>query len=80
MTTSPQSTTKYMGVASTTSSTAPTSYSAYTWTLIKGNDGSSGSPGTPGADGKSSYLHIKYSDDGTTFTANNGEDIGRYRG
>jgi len=80
MTTSPQENTKYMGVTSTTSSTAPTSYSAYTWTLIKGSDGTSGTPGTPGADGKSSYLHIKYSDDGTTFTANAGEDIGRYRG
>ena len=80
MTTSPQENTKYMGVASTTSNTAPTSYSGYTWTLIKGNDGTNGTPGTPGNDGLSSYLHIKYSDDGTTFTANNGEDIGRYRG
>ena len=69
-----------MGVASTTSSTAPTSYSAYTWTKIKGEQGSQGSPGQTGADGLSSYLHIKYSDDGTTFTANSGEDIGRYRG
>lgn len=80
MTTTPTSTTKYMGVASTSSSTAPTSYSAYTWTLIKGADGQNGSPGQNGADGKSSYLHIKYSDDGTSFTANNGETVGRYRG
>ena len=28
----------------------------------------------------SSYLHIKYSDDGINFTANEGETIGRYRG
>lgn len=83
MTQAPTDTTKYMGVASTTSTTAPTSYSAYTWTLIKGNDGEQGPQGIQGqtgADGKSSYLHIKYSDDGTTFTGNNGEDIGRYRG
>ncbi len=80
MTNAPTTATKYMGVASTTSSTAPTSYSSYTWTLIKGSDGSQGSQGLPGADGKSSYLHIKYSDDGTTFTANNGETVGRYRG
>ena len=80
MTTTPTNTSKYMGVASTTSSTAPTSYSAYTWTLIRGADGTNGSPGQPGADGKSSYLHIKYSDDGSTFTANNGETVGRYRG
>lgn len=80
MTTAPTSTTKYMGVASTTSSTAPTAYSAYTWTLIKGDKGEQGIQGQTGADGKSSYLHIKYSDDGTTFTANNGETVGRYRG
>lgn len=68
MTTSPTSTTKYMGVASTTSPTAPTSASAYTWTKVKGEDGANGSPGQAGADGQTSYLHIKYSDDGLTFT------------
>lgn len=36
--------------------------------------------GPTGADGTSSYLHIRYSDDGTTFTANDGKDVGRYRG
>lgn len=36
--------------------------------------------GPTGADGTSSYLHIRYSDDGTTFTANEGKDVGRYRG
>ena len=86
MTEAPQSNTQYMGVASTTSSTAPTSYSAYTWSKIKGEngqdgkDGEQGIQGQTGADGKSSYLHIKYSDDGKTFTANNGETVGRYRG
>lgn len=83
MTITPNEKSKYMGVASTTSSTAPTSYSGYTWSLIKGNDGETGpqgNPGQAGADGKSSYLHIKYSNDGVTFTGNNGEDIGRYRG
>lgn len=35
----------------------------------------------PGPDGKSSYLHVKYSnDEGLTFTANNGEDVGSYIG
>ena len=68
MTTSPTSTTKYMGVASTTSPTAPTSASAYTWTKVKGEDGANGSPGQAGADGQTSYLHIKYSDDGLSFT------------
>lgn len=79
MTTTPTSTTKYMGVASTNSPTAPTSYSAYTWTLIKGEDGKDG-VGTPGKDGENgltSYLHIKYSEDGVTFTpASDGYAIG----
>lgn len=68
MTTAPTANTKYMGVASTTSSTAPTSYAAYTWSNIKGADGKNGSAGQAGVDGRTSYLHIKYSEDGTTFT------------
>ena len=80
MTVAPTELSKYMGVASTTSSTAPTSYSAYTWSLIKGADGQNGAAGQNGKDGESSYLHIKYSDDGLTFTANDGETVGRYRG
>ena len=80
MTVAPTDTSKYMGVASTTSTTAPASYSAYTWSLIRGADGTNGVAGQNGKDGVSSYLHIKYSDDGTTFTANNGETVGRYRG
>jgi hypothetical protein len=39
-----------------------------------------GDKGDSGADGKSSYLHIKYSNDGATFTSNNGEAIGTYIG
>lgn len=31
-------------------------------------------------DGKSQYLHIKYSDDGETFTANDGEELGAWIG
>lgn len=80
MTASPSSSSKYMGIASTTSSTAPTSYSSYKWSLIKGADGTSGKDGTNGTNGKNSYLHIKYSNDGTTFTLNNGNDVGRYIG
>lgn len=68
MTTVPSSTTKYMGVANTTSSSAPTSYTDYTWALIKGEDGEKGTPGEKGNDGKTTYLHIKYSEDGSTFT------------
>lgn len=37
--------------------------------------------GADGKDGKTSYLHIKYSNDGgTTFTSNNGEDPGAWIG
>lgn len=68
MTTAPTTTTKYMGTASTTSPTAPTTTSAYTWVEIKGKDGTNGSPGSNGVDGKTSYLHVKYSDDGIAFT------------
>lgn len=71
MTDVPTSNSKYMGVASTTSPTAPTSPSGYTWTLIKGADGANGqdgTPGQPGENGQTSYLHIKYSKNGSTFT------------
>ena len=44
-------------------------------------DGTNGTPGTPGADGKTPYLHLKYSDDGgKTFTADSGETPGAYIG
>ena len=76
----PTEKTLYMGVASTTSEIAPISYSAYTWFKTKGNDGEQGIQGATGADGKTSYLHIKYSNDGLSFTPNNGEDIGRWQG
>jgi len=43
----------------------------------KGEQGTQGVPGTNGVDGKTSYLHIKYSEDGTTFTpAQDGYEIG----
>lgn len=46
-----------------------------------GTNGTDGIPGTPGEDGKTSYLHIKYSNDGgVTFTGNNGEDPGSWIG
>lgn len=76
MTTAPQSDTEYMGVCSTTSSTAPTSYASYTWSKIKGEQGIS----IKGDKGDTSYVHIKYSNDGTTFTENNGEELGSWIG
>lgn len=48
---------------------------------LQGEKGDQGISGTNGADGKTSYLHIKYSNDGgKTFTGNSGEDIGAYIG
>lgn len=56
-------------------------YTDYTWSRFEGMQGEQGIPGTNGANGKTSYLHIKYSDDGgKTFTANNGETPGKYIG
>ena len=56
----------------------------YTWVRTKGAqgaDGTQGVPGKNGADGRTSYLHIKYSNDGGgTFTSNGGEDAGDYIG
>ena len=44
-------------------------------------DGTNGTPGAKGADGKTSYLHVKYSNDGgKTFTTNSGETVGDYIG
>lgn len=77
MTTDPSGA-KYIGIATTTTSSAPTNSSAYQWALIKGADGVRGETG---ADGKTSYLHIKYSNDGgATFTSNNGETVGTWIG
>jgi hypothetical protein len=68
----------YIGTATTQTASAPTSNTSYSWSLIKGEDGIAGENGT---DGQTSYLHIKYSNDGgSTFTGNNGEDVGDWIG
>ena len=58
--------------------------SKYTWSRFQGLQGATGEQGIPGvngADGKTTYLHIKYSNDGgSTFTSNNGETVGAYIG
>lgn len=57
--------------------------SKYTWSRFEGLQGATGEQGIPGIDGENgqtSYLHIKYSDDGSSFTANNGETPGVYMG
>lgn len=80
MTTAPADDTLYMGTCSTNQATAPTDYREYTWARTRGEDGANGTPGEPGADGRTQYLHIKYSDDGQTFTDNDGEELGAWIG
>lgn len=62
-------------------STDPSKYTWYRFQGLQGAQGTQGIPGTNGADGKTSYLHIKYSNDGgKTFTSNSGEVPGTYIG
>lgn len=69
---------RYIGILVDTVSTDSDTPSEYTW---KDTIGQQGIPGEAGADGKTTYLHIKYSDNGgLSFTANNGETAGDYIG
>ena len=56
----------------------------YAWARFEGLQGQKGEQGIPGyngVDGKTYYLHIKYSNDGgLSFTGNGGEDAGDYIG
>lgn len=59
----------------------PKKYTWYRFQGLQGEQGTQGIPGINGADGKTSYLHIKYSNDGgKTFTSNSGETVGDYIG
>ena len=75
---------KYIGIYTGTSSTPPTTASSYLWSKIKGEDGANGTPGTKGADGRTSYLHTAYSNSDTgdrdfsTTNSTNKEYIGTY--
>lgn len=75
---------EYIGTYVDYTSTDSTDPSKYTWARfqgLQGETGEQGIPGTNGSDGKTSYLHIKYSNDGgNTFTSNNGETAGDYIG
>lgn len=69
---------KYIGVYTDSNSASSTSPLSYKWSKLTGDQGIKGTDGT---NGKTSYLHIKYSNDGgKTFTANNGETAGTYIG
>lgn len=69
--------------AATASSRENTDTIAYTeWSspVIMAENGQDGIQGPTGPDGRTTYLHIKYSDDGETFTPNQGEDMGAWIG
>ena len=73
----------YIGTYVDSNAADSTDPSRYTWSRFRGQDGNNGQDGTPGingTDGKTYYLHIKYSNDGATFTSNNGEDPGAWLG
>lgn len=83
MTTTWQTTSEYIGLANTTSATAPTSYTAYSWALIKGADGARGQqgiPGAPGADGTTTYTWVRYADNENGGGISNNPDGKRYIG
>ena len=61
-------------------STDPNAYTWHRFEGLQGADGKQGIPGKNGTDGHTTYLHIKYSNDGKTFTANAGETVGDYIG
>lgn len=76
----PTSETKYIGIATTTSTTAPILKTQYTWSKYMGDNGVQGEAGK---DGVSTYIHIAYADtaDGVGFDKANGENkkyIGQY--
>lgn len=62
-------------------STDPKKYTWYRFQGLQGPQGTQGIPGKNGINGQTSYLHLKYSNDGgKTFTANTGETPGDYIG
>ena len=79
----------YIGQYTDFTQTDSTNPSAYTWSLIRGNDGergpqglkgdpgATGIPGQAGADGKTSYLHIAYA---TNSTGTVGFDVSNATG
>ena len=81
MTTTPNT---YIGTYVDFTQADSTDPSDYTWSRFEGAQGPQGTqgiPGTNGTNGKTSYLHIKYSNDGgASFTANGGETPGKYIG
>ena len=73
----------YIGTYVDFTETDSTDPKKYTWSQFVGSQGPKGEQGIAGVgvDGKTSYFHVKYSNDGgKTFTGNSGEDTGIYMG
>lgn len=72
---------KYMGLAyNKTTASESTTYSDYTWSLIRGEDGSDGINGVNGAngkDGKTYYTWVKYADNASGANMSN-DPTGKY--
>ncbi len=75
---------EYIGTYVDFTQTDSTDPNKYTWSRFQGLQGAQGTqgiPGTNGTNGQTSYLHIKYSNDGgKSFTTNSGETVGDYIG
>lgn len=72
-TSTPNENTKYIGIVNTPSSSAPSSYTDYTWTKFIGENGEQGPrgiAGEAGEDGRTPYYHQAWAEDdeGTGFT------------
>lgn len=80
MSTTPQSNTVYIGLANTTSATAPKGYASYTWSKYRGDNGSQGIQGPPGANGQPTYTWIKYADTNTGVGMSDSPDGKKYIG
>lgn len=70
----------YLGQCVDTSESDPTDPSAYTWTLIKGDDGQQGVQGPPGSDGQTLYTWVKYADDASGSGMSDSPDGKEYIG
>lgn len=74
----------YLGIYSDTNADDSTSVNDYQWIKIvgaRGSNGANGTNGVDGTDGQTTYVHIKYSNDGgVTLTGGNGSDPGAYIG
>lgn len=74
----------WIGTCSDFSAADPASIGTYSWVKVEGAQGPAGDQGIAGvngSNGQTSYLHIKYSNDGgSTFTASSGEAPGSWIG